>query len=94
MITKNPMQLKAYIKKKAAEKHISAQLVMQNYMLERLLERISLSPYTEEASNIFSKHPTGLQFPDNTQHFGPEVAFIVEAALPPCGGERLARKTT
>lgn len=45
MITKNPMQLKAYIKKKAVEKHISAQLVMQNYMLERLLERISLSPY-------------------------------------------------
>ena len=39
------MQLKAFIKKKAAEKNISAQLVMQNYMLERLLERISLSPY-------------------------------------------------
>ena len=36
MITKNPMQLKAFIKKKAAEKNISAQLVMQNYMLERL----------------------------------------------------------
>lgn len=47
MITKNPMQLKAFIKKKAAEKNISAQLVMQNYMLERLLERISLSPYRE-----------------------------------------------
>ena len=45
MMTKNPMQLKAFIKNKAAEKHISAQLVMQNYMLERLLERISLSPY-------------------------------------------------
>ena len=45
MITKNPMQLKALIKNKAAEKHISAQLVMQNYMLERLLERISLSQY-------------------------------------------------
>lgn len=45
MITNNPMQLKAIIKKKAAEKHISAQLVMQNYMLERLLERISLSSY-------------------------------------------------
>lgn len=45
MITKNPMQLKAFIKKKAAEKNISAQLVMQNYMLERLLERISLSKY-------------------------------------------------
>ena len=39
------MQLKAFIKKKAAEKNISAQLVMQNYMLERLLERISLSTY-------------------------------------------------
>lgn len=45
MITKNAMQLKAYIKNKAAEKNISAQLVMQNYMLERLLERISLSKY-------------------------------------------------
>lgn len=45
MITNNPMQLKAFIKKKAKEKHISAQLVMQNYMLERFLERISLSPY-------------------------------------------------
>ena len=45
MITKNPMQLKAFIKKKAAEKHISAQLVMQNYMMERLLARIALSKY-------------------------------------------------
>ena len=45
MITKNPMQLKAFIKKKAEENHISAQLVMQNYMMERLLERISLSAY-------------------------------------------------
>lgn len=45
MITKNSMQLKAFIKKKAEKSHISAQLVMQNYMLERLLERISLSQY-------------------------------------------------
>jgi len=29
----------------AKEKHISAQLVMQNFMLERLLERISVSKY-------------------------------------------------
>lgn len=47
MITNNPMQLKAYIKKVAAEKNISAQLVMQNYMMERLLERVSLSKYKE-----------------------------------------------
>jgi len=45
MITKNPMQLKAFIKKKAAENHISAQLVMQSYLMERLLERISFSTY-------------------------------------------------
>ena len=45
MITKNPMQLKAIIKSKAQEKNISAQLVMQNYMMERLLERISISRY-------------------------------------------------
>lgn len=48
MITRNPMQLKAFIKKKAAEKNISAQLVMQNYMLERLLERILLSTYKKQ----------------------------------------------
>ena len=47
MITKNPMQLKAFIKNKAAEKNISAQIVMQNYMLERLLERVSLSEYRD-----------------------------------------------
>ena len=39
------MQLKSAIGKMAKEKHIPAQLVMQNYMLERLLERISRSKY-------------------------------------------------
>lgn len=42
---KNAMQLKAVIKNLAKEKNISAQLVMQNFMLERLLERISMSKY-------------------------------------------------
>ena len=44
---KNAMQLKAIIKNLAREKHISAQLVMQNFMLERLLERISVSKYQQ-----------------------------------------------
>ena len=44
---KNAMQLKAIIKNIAKEKHISAQLVMQNFMLERLLERISVSEYQQ-----------------------------------------------
>jgi len=47
MKAKNPMQFKAFIKKKASEKNITAQLVMQNYMLERLLERVSLSRYQQ-----------------------------------------------
>lgn len=44
---KNAMQLKAIIKNLAKEKHISAQLVMQNFMLERILERISASEYQQ-----------------------------------------------
>ena len=44
---KNATQLKAIIKNLAKEKHISAQLVMQNFMLERLLERISVSKYKQ-----------------------------------------------
>lgn len=47
MITTNAMQLKAIVKNKAAEKKISAQLVMQNYLMERLLERISLSRFQQ-----------------------------------------------
>lgn len=49
---RNAMQFKAYIKKMAIEKNISAQLVLQNYMLERLLERIAKSKYS---SNIILK---------------------------------------
>lgn len=45
MITKNPMQLKAIIKKVSIEKNISSQHVMQNYMMERLLHRLSISKY-------------------------------------------------
>ena len=37
---KNAMQLKAIMKAVAKEKRISVQLTLQNYMLERLLERI------------------------------------------------------
>ena len=44
---KNAMQLKAIIKNIAKEKSISAQLVLQNFMMERLLERISVSSYRD-----------------------------------------------
>jgi predicted nucleotidyltransferase component of viral defense system len=39
------MQLKALIRNFAISKNISSQIVLQNYMLERLLERISISLY-------------------------------------------------
>lgn len=40
-------QLKDWIKNLAKEKNISANIIIQNYMLERLLERISISKYKE-----------------------------------------------
>lgn len=42
---KTAVQLKAIIKNLSKEKNISAQLLLQNYMLERFLERISVSQY-------------------------------------------------
>ncbi len=39
------MQLKAKIRNISREKRISAQIILQNYMMERLLERVSNSPY-------------------------------------------------
>ena len=41
------MRLKAKIKNLALKNHIPAQAVLQNFMLERLLERISISKYKE-----------------------------------------------
>ena len=43
----NATQLKARMKILAARYHIPAQAVLQNYMLERLLERISISKYRD-----------------------------------------------
>ena len=47
MRTKNAMQLKAIIRNRAKEEDVPPQLVMQNYLLERLLERISLSSWRD-----------------------------------------------
>jgi predicted nucleotidyltransferase component of viral defense system len=41
------MQLKAKIKNLALKNHVPAQAVLQNFMLERLLERISISKYKD-----------------------------------------------
>jgi predicted nucleotidyltransferase component of viral defense system len=42
------MQLKAKIKNMALENHVPAQAVLQNFMMERLLERISISKYKDK----------------------------------------------
>jgi hypothetical protein len=41
------MRLKDKIKNMAVKSHVPAQTVLQNFMLERLLERISVSKYKE-----------------------------------------------
>lgn len=45
MIPKSPRQLKDWIKNISKQKDVSSNIIMQNYMLERLLERISVSEY-------------------------------------------------
>lgn len=45
---KNAMQLKAVIRNIAKEKGIVPQALLQNYMLERLLERIAVSSYQDK----------------------------------------------
>lgn len=47
MRTKNAMQLKARINNMAKEAGVPAQAMMQNYLLERLLERLAESPWRD-----------------------------------------------
>ena len=42
------MSLKSRIRNLAKDKSVSAQVILQNYMFERLLERISLSKYKDK----------------------------------------------
>jgi len=46
--TQNSDSLKARIRNVAKEKNISAQVVLQNYMFERFLERLSISEYQDK----------------------------------------------
>ena len=45
MIAKNRAQLKAWIKSMSSKVDVNENIILQNYMLERLLERISVSDY-------------------------------------------------
>ena len=49
---KNTMSFKAILNNIAKENNIAAQSVLQTYMLERLLERISISKYKDRLSKI------------------------------------------
>lgn len=45
MIAKNRAQLKVWIKNMSSKVNVNENIILQNYMLERLLERISVSDY-------------------------------------------------
>lgn len=47
MKTRNAMQLKALINNKAKAANVSPQLMLQGYMLERLIERVSVSRWRD-----------------------------------------------
>ena len=44
----NAMSLKAQIRNLSERKNIKAQVLLQNYMFERFLERLSLSDYKDK----------------------------------------------
>src|SRR5690606_12392125 len=45
---------------------------------------------TDVSSNIFSKYPSGPEFPHESKHFRPEIAVILRASSLPGNTERLA----
>ena len=48
----NDMSLKAKIRNIASEKNVSAQSVLQNYLMQRFLHRMSLSDYKDKFSSM------------------------------------------
>ena len=64
MRTKNAMQLKAIVRNRAKEEGVPPQLVMQNYLLERLLERISLSTWRDRITPEAIEYSYPLMFDD------------------------------
>ncbi len=51
---KSAMQLKALIRNLTKEKGLQSEIVLRNYMLERFLERVSLSEYLNQLILIYS----------------------------------------
>jgi len=47
-MSKNAMSLKAQIRNLSKEKNVMAQILLQNYMFERFLERLSMSEYMDK----------------------------------------------
>jgi hypothetical protein len=57
------------------------------------LRNLALLDHREDASNVFSHNPSGLDFIDGAIHARPEVAVILRASSPPGITEWLARKS-
>jgi retron-type reverse transcriptase len=74
---KNSMQLKAIVKNIAKEKKISAQLALQNYMLERFLERGSLSRYRDNYYIVVQTAEKSQSKRHFTNHFKMKVIILL-----------------
>ena len=48
----------------------------------------------DDPSNIFTKHPSGPEFSDDSKHLRPEVTVIFLASSLPGNGERLTGKSS
>ena len=49
--------------------------------------------HRDDSTNIFTNDPSGLGFPNNSQHFRPDRTVIFRASSLPGDTERLARKS-
>ena len=81
-------------KGKGLSQSVSLNRVSLSEQSERVLHvrNLALLDHREDASNVLSHDPIGLDFVDNTEHVRPEVAVICRASSLPGITERLARK--
>ena len=69
----NTMSLKAKIRNIAKQKNIPAQVILQNYMFERLLVRLATSAYKDKLMGV-----------NNIQPISPIMVNIRECVMRPC----------
>ncbi len=97
---KTARQLKDLIRNLAKEKSADAQILMRNYMMERFLERISLSEYRDNfilkggilvsMATVFDGVVTPLKI-DISTGFERSAGSVFRSGKQPCDAETLVR---